>query len=71
MTKHGNSMVLVMDGPILKLLNIKDTTTLDISTDGKVLIITPVRDKKRSRAFEEALEKTNRRHGRMLKNLAD
>ena len=71
MTKHGNSMALVIDRPILKLLNIEDDTPLDISTDGKVLIITPVRDKKRARVFEESLEKTNRRHGRMLKKLAD
>jgi len=71
MTRHGNSMALVIDKPILELLNIDADTPLDITTDGEALIITPVRDKKRRKAFEEALEKTNRRYGRMLKNLAD
>jgi|BarGraNGADG00312_1021997.scaffolds.fasta_scaffold180269_1 antitoxin MazE len=69
--KLGNSMALVIDRPILKLLNIEDASPLYMSTDGKVLIITPVRDKKRPRAFGEVLEKTNRRHGRLLKSLSD
>lgn len=71
MTRHGNSMALVIDRPILELLNIDADTPLEITTDGEALIITPVRDKKRRQAFEAALEKTNRRYGRMLKNLAD
>ncbi|NPV58760.1 MAG: AbrB/MazE/SpoVT family DNA-binding domain-containing protein [Actinobacteria bacterium] len=71
MTRHGNSMALVIDRPILELLNIDADTPLEITTDGEALIITPVRDKKRRQAFEAALEKANRRYGRMLKNLAD
>jgi antitoxin component of MazEF toxin-antitoxin module len=71
MTRHGNSMALVIDRPILELLNIDADTPLDITTDGEALIITPVRDKKRRQAFEAALKKTNHRYGRMLKNLAD
>jgi antitoxin MazE len=71
MTKHGNSMALVLDRPILELLHIDADTPLDISTDGEVLIITPVRNKKRRRSFESALDETNRKYGRMLKNLAD
>ena len=71
MTRHGNSMALVIDKPILELLNIDTDTPLDITTDGEALIITPVRDKKRRKAFETALDKANRRYGRMLKSLAD
>ncbi len=71
MTRHGNSMALVIDRPVLELLNIDADTPLEITTDGDVLIITPVRDKKRRKAFEAALDKTNHRYGRMLKNLAD
>ena len=71
MTRHGNSMALVIERPILELLNIDADTPLDISTDGEVLIVTPVRDKNRRRAFEEALDNTNRKYGGMLKRLAD
>lgn len=70
LTKHGNSMALVIDKGVLELLEIDDKTPLDISTDGKMLIIAPVRDEKRRKQFEEALEKANQKYGRALKKLA-
>ena len=70
LTKHGNSLALVIDRSVLNLLNIDSDTPLDVSTDGKVLILAPVRDVKRRKRFEAALEKANRRYGRMLKRLA-
>mgnify|MGYP001610718006 CR=1 FL=1 len=51
LTKHGNSMALVIDKGVLELLEIDDKTPLNISTDGKVLMISPVRDKKRRKEF--------------------
>lgn len=71
LTRHGNSLALVIEKGVLELLNIDDKTPLDISTDGKMLIIAPVRDEKRRRQFEAALEKVNRKYGRALKRLAD
>jgi antitoxin component of MazEF toxin-antitoxin module len=71
LTRHGNSLALVIDKGVLDLLDIDDKTPLDISTDGKILLISPVRDAKRRRKFEEALEKTNKKYGRALKRLAD
>lgn len=70
LTKHGNSMALVIDKGVLDLLTIDDKTPLDISTDGKMLLIAPVRDEKRRRLFQAALEKTNKKYGRALKRLA-
>lgn len=70
LSKHGNSRALVIDKGVLELLNIDDETPLDISTDGKVLIISPVRDGKRRKQFEDALDKVNRKYGRALKKLA-
>jgi len=71
LTKHGNSLALVMERGVLDLLNISADTPLDISTDGDVLIITPVRDEKRRKKFEDAVAETNRKYGRALKKLAD
>ena len=70
LTRHGNSLALVIDKGVLDLLNIDDKTPLDISTDGKMLLISPVRDEKRRRQFEEALENVNKKYGRALKRLA-
>lgn len=70
LTRHGNSMALVIDKGVLDILNIDDKTPLDISTDGKILLISPVRDEKRRRQFEAAVEKVNKKYGRALKRLA-
>jgi antitoxin component of MazEF toxin-antitoxin module len=70
LTKHGNSLALVIDRPVLDLLKIDHDTPLDISTDGELLVVAPVRDAKRRKKFEAALESANRRYGRALKRLA-
>ena len=71
LTQHGNSLALVIDKGVLELLNIDDQTPLEISTDGTLLLISPVRDEKRRLRFQEALEKVNAKYGRTLKRLAD
>ena len=71
LSKHGNSLALVIDRSILDLLNIDEKTSLDISTDGEALVIAPVRDAKRRKRFEEALASTNDRFGNALKRLAE
>ena len=71
LTKHGNSLALIIDRAVLELLKINADTPLEISTDGHVLVITPIRDKARHDKFEKALERTNKKFGRALKHLAE
>jgi antitoxin component of MazEF toxin-antitoxin module len=71
LTKHGNSLALVIDKAVLDLLNIDADTPLDISTDGRVLIVDPIRDETRNKKFGQALAKANRSYGRALKRLAE
>ena len=70
LTRHGNSLALVIDKAVLELLNIDDQTPLEISTDGTILLISPVRDEERKRQFREAVVKANTKYGRALKKLA-
>jgi len=70
LTRHGNSMALVLDKPILELLRIDADSALEISTDGAALIIAPVRDAKREARFQAALANANRKYGRILKRVA-
>ena len=63
-------MALVLDKGVLDLLDIEENTPLDISTDGKMLIISPVKAEKRRKQFEAALTKVNKKYGRALKSLA-
>ena len=41
LTKHGNSLALILDKPVLELLKIDADTPLEISTDGQKLVVSP------------------------------
>ena len=71
LTKHGNSLALVIDKPILELLNISDETPLCVTTDGTSLVVSPVRDRDEESKFRSAMKKVHKRYGRMLKELAE
>lgn len=70
LTPHGNSAALVIDKPILALLNITMTTPLEISTDGRSLVISPAVEKTRQAKFKAALTDVNKFHGKTLRKLA-
>lgn len=71
LTPHGNSAALVIGKPVLELLHITMKTPLELVTDGRNLIISPVRGGKREAQFRAALEAVNLRHGKILKALAE
>lgn len=73
LVRHGNSRALVIDKPILELLHITDETEIEIVTDGTSLTMRPVDQNGagRLRAFELALEETNRTWGGALKKLSE
>ena len=71
LTAHGNSAALVIDKPVLELLHITMKTPLELATDGRNLIISPVRDGERTARFRTALEAVNRRHAKTLRALAE
>ena len=71
LTKHGNSLALVIDRPILDLLKIDADTTLDISTDGEKLTIGPAKPSDRRRRFEGAQAKAHQQFGTAFQKLAE
>ena len=71
LTKHGNSLALVIDRPILELLKIDSETPLDLTTDGHRLIIAPAGQSERRRKFEAAQRTAHQRYGRAFKKLAE
>jgi antitoxin MazE len=70
LTKHGNSLALVIDKPILDLLHIDADTPLSIKTDGRCLVISPS-DSKRQKRLRTSLENINREWGEVFKRLAE
>jgi antitoxin component of MazEF toxin-antitoxin module len=71
LTRHGNSWALVIDKPVLELLNIDPQTPLKLRTDGQTLIVAPADAGERRTKLRSALETTNRRYGKALKKLAE
>jgi hypothetical protein len=69
--KHGNSLALVIEKPVLDLLGAGPETSFDITTDGHALVLVPIKDAKRQKAFKSALGKANERYSRALKKLAE
>ena len=71
LTKHGNSLALVIEKPILDLLGAGPDTTFEVTTDGQALVLTPLRDEQGRDAFKAALDKVNRKYPNALKKLAE
>lgn len=71
LTRHGNSLALVIDRPILELLKIDPETPLDVSTDGRQLIIAPAKPSARREKFEAAQQLAHKRYAKAFKKLAE
>lgn len=70
MVQHGNSAAIIIDKPIMELLDFDIDTPLEISTDGKNLIISPIEDTNRMERLNKSLAKINEKHGKTLERLA-
>ena len=68
---HGDDLALVIDKPTLERLHLDAETPLDISTDGRVLIVSPASDEKRREELHREIEKFSDKYAGMLKRLAD
>lgn len=69
----GNSLGIVIEKPILELLNITRDTELEVTTDGSRLIIEPVRTdeaKGRRGRVGAATKRVMKNHDRTLRRLA-
>ena len=69
--QHGNSAALVIDKPIMELLNITNETTFQLSTDGKNIILSPQNKKIQEKDILDSLEKINKKYGKVLKKLGE
>ena len=70
----GNSLGLVIEKPILELLNITRETELEVTTDGTRLIVEPVREavaKGRRGRIGAATKRVMKNHDRTLRRLAE
>ncbi len=71
LTRTGNSLALVLDRPLLEATQIDADTQLEISTDGDVIVITPVRDRERTEKLREGVERMHSRYAGAFRRLAE
>lgn len=71
LTRTGNSLALVIDKPLLDALDIDAETELELSTDGDVLVVSPVRARKRRAKVKELVAEAHEQYGGVFKRLAE
>lgn len=69
--KHGNSLALVIDKPILDMLQITAETPLELTTNGDQILVTPCRDKVRQQKLAASLQAINGKFGNDLRRLTE
>mgnify|MGYP006425718521 CR=1 FL=1 len=69
--KHGNSYAMIIDKPILELLRASPDTPFEVISDGRSLVLTPVRDAEADAKFDAAVDRLHTRFGRAMKKLAE
>ena len=70
LVRHGNSAALILDKPILDLLNVTMDTPLEISTDGRSIVISPA-DADSDQQVRASLDRINAKFSTTLKRLAE
>ena len=70
LTRTGNSVALVLDKAILDAANLDPDASVEVSTDGQVIIIAPVKTKKDAERFRLAEDWAHTAYGGAFHRLA-
>jgi antitoxin MazE len=70
LTIIGNSLGIIIEKPILELLGISKETQFEMITDGKRLILEPVREEDRNEKIKAATRRVMKNHDTTLRELA-
>ena len=71
LTRTGNSLALVLDKALLDELDITAETPLEISTDGDVIVISPVRGARRTAKLKRVMNRAHERYAGVFRRLAE
>jgi len=67
--RHGNSAALILDKALLDLLKVEMDTPLEVTTDGRNIIVSPQVNERAEATLLQALERINQKHGSILAKL--
>jgi antitoxin MazE len=71
LTRTGNSLALVLDKRLLDRVGIDAETPLDVSTNGQVIVVSPVRDRRRTAKLKQIVADAHARYGGVFRRLAE
>ncbi len=71
LTRHGNSLALVIDKPILEQMGVDETTPLTLAFDGRCLVVTPASTSARRKMVRAAIDEIHHEFGKAMKKLAE
>jgi antitoxin component of MazEF toxin-antitoxin module len=69
--KHGNSVALIIDKPVMEALGITEATPLQVTVNGNALVVTPANVGVGPDRMKGIIKDIRKRYGPMLKRLAD
>ncbi|TMA39570.1 MAG: AbrB/MazE/SpoVT family DNA-binding domain-containing protein [Deltaproteobacteria bacterium] len=71
LVRTGNSLALVLDKELLDELGIEADTLLELSTDGDVMVVSPVRPRRVDERLKKVMARAHERYGGVFRKLAE
>ena len=68
--RTGNSLAFVLDKALLEETGIGPDTPLEVSTDGQVIVLSPVRGTKRTAKLRRVMERAHSEYAGAFRRLA-
>jgi antitoxin component of MazEF toxin-antitoxin module len=70
LTRTGNRLALVLDKRLLDRVGIDADTALDVSTNGEVIVVSPVRDRRHTARLKRVVAETHAQYRGVFARLA-
>lgn len=70
LVRTGNSLAFILDKALLEATGIDADTPLEVSTDGQVIVLSPVRSAKRTAKLRKVMERAHQDFGGAFRRLA-
>jgi antitoxin component of MazEF toxin-antitoxin module len=71
LTRTGNSVALVLDKPLLEQLGLDENSDVELSTNGDVIVLTPVRGSARQKKLLKIMEELDDQYGGLFRRHAE
>ncbi|PYO48163.1 MAG: AbrB family transcriptional regulator [Candidatus Rokuibacteriota bacterium] len=71
LTRTGNSLALILDKQLLDRVGIDADTPIEVSTNGQVIVVSPVRDHRRTGKLKKIVTEAHKRYGGVFRRLAE